>query len=371
MSAADRAVRQLVNLKSTGASSRLLNLLAIWEKAADEPAWREAPFFMSPTLNRAIIVKHRPRRDEEDLFPAPKSSATKVILPINICDLRAGGRSFFVGQHGYEAILDEVSADPASRERDRTLLSLLDALPSLDPFLMRESLRKDKILPARCYFDVTEADLAKMFAFAKKEIAPLISLTFDDLDARNGAKVVKLVDKILNAADAADLEPLRKGMGLKTTEFQEGVFSWKGFLYYKWALIDLAPSLKPVCQEIMAVKCGATGTDQEKRYIAVAKGRLTKTMTRTCDIVRDTLQVYDDAYYKLSCKGEPTAFRDFLLDAPKLFHDLGERVGALQHIVSFWRYRFRDHPRCKIATEELFDIFSDFEQSLSFEHADA
>ncbi len=60
------------------------------------------------------------------------------------------------------------------------------------------------------------------------------------------------------------------------------------------------------------------------------------------------------------------AFRDFLLQAPLMFASLGEQLGAIQHITSFWRYRFpQDKPRM-ISWAELMDLFLDFEDSMSF-----
>ncbi len=368
-SPAGKAVRQLSQLQATGSSSRRLSLLSIWEKEQDNPEWRTMPFFSNQILNRAIIVKHRPRKDEEILFPKAVLAATKVILPFNIRDLRAGGRSFFVGQYGYENILEDLLGTGDERARDGKLLDLLNSLPSLDPFLMRETLRKGGFTPARCYFDVTGADLANMFAFAKNEIAPLVGLTFDEADADTNAKVVKLVDKILNAEDTDDLEPLRRGMGLDRAAFQDGVFSWKGFIYYKWSLREIAPSIRPVCQEILSARGATSGSDQEKAFIRSSKVKLARAITQTCEVVRSTLQVYDTAYHNLAYRGEPTEFRNFLLEAPTLFQELGERIGALQHIVSFWRYRYRGLPGARMPTEELFELFNDFTQSLSFNEA--
>ena len=62
----------------------------------------------------------------------------------------------------------------------------------------------------------------------------------------------------------------------------------------------------------------------------------------------------------------PRSFRDFLLNAPRLFHDLGEHVGALQHIVSFWRFRFPTGTEGKITPTELCEIFTEFEHTLDF-----
>ena len=78
----------------------------------------------------------------------------------------------------------------------------------------------------------------------------------------------------------------------------------------------------------------------------------------------EALKVYDRAYAGLTQDGRPAAFREFLLDAPHMFIRLGEQVGAVQHIVSFWNFRF--NPRSpRVQVEELIDIFMDFEASLA------
>ena len=44
--------------------------------------------------------------------------------------------------------------------------------------------------------------------------------------------------------------------------------------------------------------------------------------------------------FKCLSEGKPTAFRDFLLSAPSMFLSIGEAVGIIKHINSFWRFRF-------------------------------
>jgi hypothetical protein len=365
-SSSDRAVRNLVNLKTSAASWRTLNLVTVWEKEGNTEAYKAQPFFQSPVLNKAIIVKHRLRKGEHDLFYDDRKAATKVILPINLDDLRNGGRSFFIDQRGYDAILEDLAREGGAGQDDRDLLAALDELPSLDPFLTRERMRKLGRAPARCYFDITEADSARMFQFTRKEITPLIGMSFEQMDAGVNEKVSKLAIKILNNAGDAELEPLRQGMGLDKGAFEEGIFCWKGFIYYKWALVDLAPKIKPVSTEIVSIKPKGPATDEEKQYIYAARSRLSRAIAQTCGTVRDTLKIYDDAYSELTQSGQPLSFRDFLLNAPGLFHDLGEHVGGVQHIVSFWRFRFPSGTEGKITPSELCEIFNEFEHTLDF-----
>jgi len=364
----DRSVRSLMSLQSNASTARTLNLVMAWRRHGGDDAYRQQPFFRSPLLNRCFVVKHRLRPNERDLFSDGRTNATKIILPIDISDLRAGARSFFVGQRGYLDVLEDLLGPPTpATQGDVDLLGQLDALPSLDPFLMRERLKRAGIAPARCYFDITDADMLKMFEFVKKEIMALIGMSFGAGDAAVNEMTSKLAQKIL--ADAADeeMEPLRKGMGLDKSAFDEGVFCWKGFIYYKWVMSELAPLVRPVLSEVMAVKPVGPCDAEDRATIAACKSRLTKGISSACETVRLTLKVYDDAYADLTKNGEPKTFRDFLVQAPTLFYELGERLAAVQHVVSFWRYRFPQSTRAKPTSEELADILTDFEVSLAFE----
>ena len=54
---------------SGASSSRVLNLLAIGLTQAENEGHRNAPLFGSFIINNSIILKHRLRADEIDLFP--------------------------------------------------------------------------------------------------------------------------------------------------------------------------------------------------------------------------------------------------------------------------------------------------------------
>ncbi|MEI6439119.1 MAG: hypothetical protein WCO83_02830, partial [Alphaproteobacteria bacterium] len=75
-------------------------------------------------------------------------------------------------------------------------------------------------------------------------------------------------------------------------------------------------------------------------------------------------QVYDTAFDDLTTNGRPMAFRDFLLKAPEMFMMLGERMGVISHISSFWRYRFPNERSLNAPTGEVVDILQDFEANL-------
>lgn len=366
----DRSVRSLAVLQSAASTARVLNLITVWRRHGETDGFRTHPFFHNPILNRSIIVKHRLRAHERQDMPNNRATATKVILPIDPTELRLGARSFFVGQRGYDSMLAEIAVGHKSDRRDAELLEILDKLPSLDPFLMRERLKKLGYAPDRCYFDLSEADAARMFNFVRTELAPLIGVTFEDVQTTLNEKTAILAEKVMANAGDAELEPLRKGMGMTKPDFDEGVFCWKGFIYYKWTLSDLLPQVRPVMSEIEKIKGSGQVDFEDKIYIEAARERLGEAIGKACDVVRRTLSIYDKAYADLTRNGQPQAFREFLLKAPTLFYELGERLGSVHHIVSFWRFRFPEGTRVRMTGEDLVELLSDFEMSLAFENSD-
>ena len=360
----DRAFRSLLQLRNSASTARVLNLHKVW-RDNPEPPPPGARLFEHPLLDKSLIIKHRLRRDETDLFTGRRNAATKIILPIDYSDLKLGGHSIFVGQTSYVRCLEQAFGSGFERTADFDTLAILDALPSLDPFLLREHLRRHGRAPDSRYFEIAEADMSRMFGFARSEISQLVGLSFGD-SIPSAAQVSRLVHKILSDPNDPDMEPLRHTLRLQKEEWGEGMFCWKGFLYYKWSLHEIANHVGAVLDHMGKLR--PTGAVDEEAAVNLARSRvvLRRGVQRACAVTSETLRVYDDAYAKLVREGAPTAFREFLLDAPSMFTTLGERLGAISHVVSFWRYRFPPGAQTRVSVEELLDVFMEFESSLNF-----
>lgn len=365
----DRSVRSLSHLQSSASTARVLNLLSIAKKRGHDPEHAEKPFFTHPRLNNAIIVKHRLRANEHDLFPQFRQTATKVLVPIDRGDLRYGGGYVFVGQNNYATVMEEVfGARLQPGGHDWRVLEALDEIPSLDPFLLREQLRRHRLEPARCYFEISEADLQKMLSFVEKEVTELVAMSVGGDGA--SAHVGKLAKKLLSDTIDEEMEPLRQTLKLEPSEYLEGVFCWKGFLYYKWSMQGLMPEIADAAKQLRTVVARGSATLETRAYLSEARPKLHGLIAQALRSVQTILKAYDQAYAGLTERADPMAFREFLLTAPPRFQDLGERLGAIQHIASFWKYRFST-PRSSVEAEELCDVFMDFEDCLAFVQRDA
>jgi hypothetical protein len=361
----DRAVRSLASLQTSGSSSRILNLLRVFKDHGATEDHRAKPMFQNPVLNRGLIIKHRLRANERDLFPGRRTRATKIVLPIDRDDLRSGGRYTFVGQQGYEQMLRAMlGPSGADSMIDRKVLEVLDALPSFDPFILREQLRRSGVDPASCYFSISPGDLEKMFTFVQTEVRDLVKISLAGEIAGAGATAA-FVEKLMGANAVLDLQPLRHTLKLGEAEYEEGLFCWRGFLYYKWSLQENFRAAPALADHLRALRINAHADAETRRYIVEARERLAEGVFDACSDVEETLKIYDRAFLQLTARGDALAFRNFLLSAPAMFLELGERLGALNHIVSFWKYRFPQQETDALNPYDLVDLLMDFEASLS------
>jgi hypothetical protein len=223
-------------------------------------------------------------------------------------------------------------------------------------------LRQTGADPARCYFEISEPDTARMRHFVSGEIAALVSLAFAS-KAPPRSLSVKLAEKLMTDETAQSLDPLRATLRLSGEEYREGVFAWKGFLYYKWVLRELGPRLPNLARSII----GARVINAQRGDVAMlteTRQRIVNVLGRTVNSVRRSLGDYDTAFEALS-QGRPAAFRDFLLSAPALFLVIGEAVGAIKHIESLWTFRFPPDRPPQLDGDEAFALFREFEVTLS------
>lgn len=356
--AGDRSVRFLGALNGAS-TSRVLNLFRIAADNVDNPEYLEKPPFLSPVINKCFLLKHRTRADETYLFTSPRAVATKIIIPFDSNDLRAGGRSLFVDQRGYVDSLRQVGHyNNETLERDLSVLRLLNAVPSLDPFLLREHLRNNNIDVAPCYFAISEGDQERMYHFVSQEMSKLVQLAGGGGEHSGASN--RLVSAMLSSEVDEKLEPLRLTLNLTGNDFREGVFSWRGFLYYKWSMGKFWPDVMSVLREINQIQPFGALTPEQKVYLAQARRSIIEMVRDNGNHVNKSLAIYDASFADLVTHQSPKTFRDFLLSAPYMFLELGEKLGAISHIVSFWRYRFPKGAHVHIDGDELSAIFQDF-----------
>lgn len=364
----DHRIRNLEDLKATGDSSRVLDLQSVWSHSGHLPEYYEQPLFENKSLNRSLILKHRLRANEVDLFASRPPVATKILLPLDSKDWKVGARFVFIGQKDYKSVLaNTFGLNLIKSERDMKVLDILDSTPSLDPFLVREVLIKGGVKVSSCYFSISESDLGRMNTFLNAEISRLVSIIYnrtEDIDAYTD----KLVTKIISGRTDDGLDHLRLALSLSHEDFKEGIFAWRGFLYYKWSQSNLSSQVSDLLDALMALMPRGALKSETVRTIVVNKISLKKAILNSMNEIKITLKNYDDSYNALISKSDPLLFKNFLLSSPELFIKLGLQLGMLNYICNFWKFRFQsENKKMLFETEEFFDLMLEFQQGLSID----
>ena len=357
--------RDLSLIRASGSTARVLNLLMVAERHGESGEYAAKPLFHNRKLNRALILKHAVRKHERAMFDHPVSTTTKIVLPFAAQQLEVGGVSILMGEERWDKKLRAAVggyADEAENEADFDLLNVLNALPSFDPFLLRERLRHAGREPARCYFEIAEADVARMRKFVSREISQLIELAFAGGMGNAGDMSSKLSEKLMTDETAKSLDPLRQTLRLSGDDYVEGVFAWKGFLYYRWVMQEFKPQLEEFRTQFAACRV-SQATDAERRAMGEMRKRIMGHMALAMRRVDESLLKYDTAFKALA-EGQPAAFRNFLLEAPSMFIPIGEAVGVVKHVHSFWRFRFPAGSMLSMDGDEAVEVFHEFQSTL-------
>jgi hypothetical protein len=357
----DAGVRNLKAMVGTSSSARILNLHGLAVEPPDDPAYVAKPMFVHPVLNRAILAKHNVAPGEEERIAPRRFNATKIIFPFDPDDLNLGGQCLFVDQIDFLVTLTRrLDYGGRALERDVAVLRILDRLPTLDPFLVREALAKQQIEVDQSYYRLSPPDKEQMLGFVEGQMESLIRLCFADLDPSD-ARTRRMSKLLLSDGDSADLAPLKTTLQMDDEDFSEAMFAWKAFLYYRWRTQTLGPAMKSVLKSISRLTRRRYDEDS-KAIVLRAKGLLEDAITEAWREIGQTLKLYDSAYIGLTVDQKPEKFRRFLSDGASLFIGLGERIGRLEQVASFWAYRLDQH--ASMSPDEVMDNLRDLLQGL-------
>lgn len=327
-------------------------------------------FFLNDTLNQAVIIKHR--LGDDDRRRMIKNDAlvgTKIFVRYAGNDsFDDSGKFMFLGQKDSAAVFREhFGLDPQHRKddaRDMGLLTILDRLPSLDPFLLRDRLMQDDYGIDPAYFRLSEAEAKRYRTHVIREFYPLAQTAFKDaadVDRLSGL----IVDKMWEATDLRVLKPMMDAMEIEFEQAPEIFFSWKGFVYYKLTLQRLSDTFASFITSLQAAKPINMPTNIVRQEIEALRPRLIKALRAEFDEASRVIEEYDHVYrHQMIRLGKPAEFTKFLRYAPRRFEKLGASVAGIEHAQTSWKRRFGNQKEPMVAGLEFLDILRDYSEGL-------
>ncbi len=354
-------------LKRGGSTSRVIDLVSIKERFGETPGWVSDPMFRMARLNKSFVVKHTLRAWEREQLEQDLTSATKVIIPISDLNLDLGGHSIFVEDRQFVRKLAAhlgVTVDHPDFKADIARLQALAGMPSFDPYLLHEFFRRagEKIDP--CYFVISDDELQRITEYVAAQIDMLVRKAVGgDGDMATLAQSKKLAKVLFEDEDSPQLTVIREALRMSPQEYRDGVFGWKGTLYYSWRSADCYAELVEFLKALRGLKViGLMGEDRtEMRSIMASIGQLA--MGRW-NRLKGRLDAYHNEFNTFVQRGDPAALKSFMTRAPELFVEMGEDLGRLQHVSAYWKFWTHGRRGQSMTAQEAFDLLPDFEAAL-------
>ncbi|NQW11033.1 MAG: hypothetical protein HQ481_14290 [Alphaproteobacteria bacterium] len=334
----DKLAAQHLATELDAGSTRVYNVNRLHQAASDRGATADQQLFRHPELHRVIFIKQA--LSQHDYLPNRGNRiGTKLYFSFNETNAYEGGKSIFVGDPSF----DEALAFQAGFERsdnaeayihDRDIIQIIDQLPSLDPFLLKDRLVAESLEPHPEYFEISHDEWTAIREHVMKRFRPIVEFAFGGLDAAQAqARLRVLVQKLWEAKDMDTLGPVIDAMDLDREEAPATLHAWKGVIYYDHRMTVIEDRVKDLA--------GWLGSKAEpvdlippshKRIIEEVRDGVRVALRERWRAINTRLGEYNDAYKALFIdKQSPGPFIAFLGNASDVFAELGDGLSRLDH----------------------------------------
>ena len=301
-------------------------------------------FFKVPELNKSIILKEARTNKKTVMYNFQNPIGTKIYFPFDCDKIYDGGKSLFSDDPQLMPMLrDHAGLDPERREedtaRDLALLSILQDIPALDPFLIKDKVQIEGLKVNEAYLDITHENWVRICKHVSGKLSPIIKFVFEDADGLNDRRAANLLSKLWNTKDIDALMPIVKTFRLPVEEASQIFASWKGVMYFEYVYERSLPGWKEYAKWLKHdVQCVDHIDRNQKALLKSVYGLVSEEIGTNWIELRKIFEKYDNAYDLLFIKREtPGPFIEFMKDAVETYWFLGTKLSVISHCVSVWK----------------------------------
>ena len=339
-------------------SSRVFNCNDLARKFAREKV-EDRLFFKNAGMNRLVIIKEALTDERIEPHPSCFAVGTKLYIPYNEADIYEGGRSAFCHSSQLQDVLnqqfgfDGAKASKDDLHRDLKLLEILDGLPSLDAFLMRDAIEVEGVAVNGRYFEIEESRRVAIQEFIRGKIEPLVRAAYGD--QRSVAhRVSQLVDKIWETKDTEALSQLIEAFRIPVEEAPAIFAAWKGIVFYCYEYSRTKAKREEFARWL---KDGAVERDIVAKSIhasidQIRRGTVDR-MREHWSLVERTTREYDSVYARFVESSDAANFINFLRGAKSVYWRMGDALSRLDHAANCWDIMSKNFPGRKLPSENL------------------
>jgi len=321
----------------------------------------ETPFFFRvPRMHGLVLIK------EVTIASAARRSAgvpligTKLYLPYNQDDVYEGGRSIFYHDPKMLNTLNELfglrgaNVAQSDLEHDLKILGILDRLPSLDGFLMRDALELDGIATNDLYFEIAGPERAAINQFIRRKFEPLVRAACED-QPKFSNKVDHLIDKVWEAKDREALEPLIRAFRFPDDEALAIFAAWKGINFYTYEYARAKPQRE---QFGLWLRDRATPRNfvskQDQDYLGQIRRNTLERLRDQWNVAESIAREYETLYANFLRMPEGVVeFVNFLRRSRDIYWRMGDALSKINHAIHCWDALSKGFPDRRLPADKL------------------
>jgi hypothetical protein len=339
-------------------SSRVFNCNDVARKLERREGEPNPYLFKTPAMHHLVLVKEALRYGDP---PHPKGVAigSKIYVPYNHDEIYDGGRSIFFHSPNLLQVfheqfgVDHSAASSAALDHDMKIFRILDELPSLDGFLMRDALELEGVDANEAYFDVSPEERTAIQEFIRGKMEPLVRAAYDG-EKPPASKVGQLIDAMWEAKDVVALEPLVFAFRFPTDEALAIFGAWKGINFYSFRYHQGRKKRESLAHWLKEDALPKNLVTRDVLQILEPLRRTTVERLRGHWVdVDNTLKQYDNLYGEFVASANPGGFITFLRGAKAIYWRLGDSLSKIDHAINCWEAGTKGTPGRRLAYEQL------------------
>ena len=217
---------------------------------------------------------------------------------------------------------------------------MIDDLPSLDPFLLKESFGLAGFKVSQKYFEISAKEEHEIRELIQDKILPIVGTA---LGVRSRVDLINKSKGFLEAIWDPTLPEAAlfvSAFGISTGDSSSVFGAWKGITYYQHAFQRNRERLALVFSWMGSELSVPIDIQQNRAYAEQQRMYKHSVVTRMKEMVRELggiFREYESCYSEFLDRANPKPFREFLLSASQIYWLLGYCTTAIVHICTAFR----------------------------------
>ena len=182
------------------------------------------------------------------------------------------------------------------------MLTVLERLPSLDPFLLKTAIERLNASNPHVdidvdegYFEISTGDYGKIRSFVTNEFIPLAEAAFGE-SKRTPERAQQIANKMWDGTDASFLQPICALLNIQDAAVSDIMFSWKGVLYYKFIALGIESRTMDMLKGMRAMITSGHLTMQEKNFVDESRNELIVSFINMTKTIKSQINTYNNIY---------------------------------------------------------------------------